>query len=535
MNNEQKYLLNMLKQFNQFCEEYQICYYLGGGVALGAVRHRGFIPWDDDIDLYITRKELQKLKQNKKALDKAGFVYLDHLEYPEYGNSVVRIVENTSTMFNPVRMNDETPKGSMIELFILDPLPDGDEARREWKKKQIIYLELLDSSFRALQMNQLKYINEERLERYLERVQKVGRNQVLQELEQELFSVEESDHCQYCMRWCGGDIRFEADWLGKPRYAPFEDTMLPLLPGAENAFREEYGEQWMYCSENMESEHTFVANYSTPYSVYVEDYGLFLSEADLKSAFANKKSLRRKQFFARLKTMKKSQELHAAQVDLNLNRKNVSLNALETLLEEGKVSQVQEVFSKWEKIQFSSLFKNAKQCLEIGDEYLYYALMGLISSDRLMDAGKVLSWRRGNTGIIAKLEEKIKNISDAWFFWHIGNENAMQEALYRAMEFEIPVEVYEEEYLKLQYENKNLEQDSVEQLQILQRKAEELFQKYPARKELLKLLGDINLKQGDIRNAIEMYYRCIRESRNGVVCLEAKDIIRTLKDGRKND
>lgn len=44
MNNEQKYLLNMLKQFNQFCEEYQIYYYLGGGAALGAVRHRGFIP-----------------------------------------------------------------------------------------------------------------------------------------------------------------------------------------------------------------------------------------------------------------------------------------------------------------------------------------------------------------------------------------------------------------------------------------------------------------------------------------------------------
>lgn len=117
MNNEQKYLLNMLKQFNQFCEEYQICYYLGGGAALGAVRHRGFIPWDDDIDLYITRKELQKLKQNKEALDRIGLVYLDHFEYPEYGNSVVRIVENTSTMFNPVRMNDETPKGSMIEPF----------------------------------------------------------------------------------------------------------------------------------------------------------------------------------------------------------------------------------------------------------------------------------------------------------------------------------------------------------------------------------------------------------------------------------
>ena len=350
-----------------------------------------------------------------------------------------------------------------------------------------------------------------------------------------MFSVEASDHCQYCMRWCGGDIRFEADWLGKPRYVPFEDTMLPILPGAENAFREEYGEQWMYFPENMESEHTFVVNYSIPYSVYVEDYSLFLSEADLKSAFAKKKNLTRKQFFARLKTMKKSQELHTAQVIFNLNRKNISLNALESFIEEGKVSQVREFFSKWEKVQFSPLFKNAKQCLEIGDEYLYYALMGLISSDRLMDAGKVLSWRKGNTGNIAKLEEKIKNICDAWFFWHIGNENAMQQALHRAIEFQIPVEVYEEEYLKLQCENKNLEYDSVEQLQILQRKAEALFQRYPARKELLKLLGDISRKQGDTSNSTEMYYRCIRESRNGVICQATKEIIESLEDRRKND
>ena len=186
-------------------------------------------------------------------------------------------------------------------------------------------------------------------------------------------------------------------------------------------------------------------------------------------------------------------------------------------------------------MQFSPLFKNAKQCLEIGDEYLYYALMGLISSDRLMDAGKVLSWRKGNTGNIAKLEEKIKNICDAWFFWHIGNENAMQQALHRAIEFQIPVEVYEEEYLKLQCENKNLEYASVEQLQILQRKAEALFQRYPARKELLNLLGDISRKQGDTRNAIKMYYRCIRESRNGVVCQATKEIIESLEDRRKND
>ena len=61
MLDEQIGLLTLLKEFDSICKKNNITYYLEGGSLLGAVRHKGFLPWDDDIDLCITRAEFKKL------------------------------------------------------------------------------------------------------------------------------------------------------------------------------------------------------------------------------------------------------------------------------------------------------------------------------------------------------------------------------------------------------------------------------------------------------------------------------------------
>lgn len=59
----QSYLLKMLLVFDAFCEDHGLEYFLAGGSALGAVRHKGFIPWDDDIDLAMLRPDFEKLER----------------------------------------------------------------------------------------------------------------------------------------------------------------------------------------------------------------------------------------------------------------------------------------------------------------------------------------------------------------------------------------------------------------------------------------------------------------------------------------
>jgi len=59
-----KYKRTLLETFQAFintCEKYALNYYCAGGTVLGAVRHNGFIPWDDDIDVFMPRKDYERL------------------------------------------------------------------------------------------------------------------------------------------------------------------------------------------------------------------------------------------------------------------------------------------------------------------------------------------------------------------------------------------------------------------------------------------------------------------------------------------
>lgn len=76
------HLLEILRDFDTICRNNHILYSLDAGTMLGAVRHKGFIPWDDDADVAMTRREFKKfIKACKKDLDKQKYV-LEYVGHP---------------------------------------------------------------------------------------------------------------------------------------------------------------------------------------------------------------------------------------------------------------------------------------------------------------------------------------------------------------------------------------------------------------------------------------------------------------------
>jgi LPS biosynthesis protein len=74
--------MGILNEVHRFCETQGITYFLSSGSLLGAVRHGGYIPWDDDIDIYMPRKDYERLLREFK--DNEQFKLLNPAKEPHY-------------------------------------------------------------------------------------------------------------------------------------------------------------------------------------------------------------------------------------------------------------------------------------------------------------------------------------------------------------------------------------------------------------------------------------------------------------------
>ncbi len=123
----QQVSLDMVLYFDSFCREHGLTYYLCGGCCIGAIRHGGFIPWDDDVDVFMPRQDYNKLTG----------LWQDTPRYSLEGNSetyicrrpFLAIHDNTTTFIQSYRKDMDVNHGVALDILPLDGCPKG------WRRK----------------------------------------------------------------------------------------------------------------------------------------------------------------------------------------------------------------------------------------------------------------------------------------------------------------------------------------------------------------------------------------------------------------
>lgn len=114
-------LVDMMLFFHEYCEKYDLKYFLTGGTLLGAVRHEGFIPWDDDIDLNIPRYDYEKLLNSFNENTNGRYKIISSRDSNYYLPSA-KLIDTTTVMKENCDTNMEI--GLFIDLFPMDNLSD---------------------------------------------------------------------------------------------------------------------------------------------------------------------------------------------------------------------------------------------------------------------------------------------------------------------------------------------------------------------------------------------------------------------------
>ena len=121
----QKVQLMMLKDFIKICEENNILYFVIGGTLLGTVRHGGFIPWDDDIDVLMFREDFEKLNNIMSNTSNDKYHLINVLNEETYHYTFARFnLKNTVLEEWWAKQVDYTVN-IFIDIFIMDNIPDN--------------------------------------------------------------------------------------------------------------------------------------------------------------------------------------------------------------------------------------------------------------------------------------------------------------------------------------------------------------------------------------------------------------------------
>lgn len=117
--------LSIMKKIHTFCTERDISYYLAYGTLIGAIRHSGFIPWDDDIDIQMFREDYERfIVEFTKVQEQYGCQIVNSKTKPYFGRNMSKVID-TNTVVIEKKYNKDDNIGVFVDIWPLDGTPNN--------------------------------------------------------------------------------------------------------------------------------------------------------------------------------------------------------------------------------------------------------------------------------------------------------------------------------------------------------------------------------------------------------------------------
>ena len=262
-------ILDLAEYFDQFCKENGIVYYLMGGTALGAVRHSGFIPWDDDFDVFMDRSNYLKfISIAKNKLDTESYYFQEEntKELPLYF-SKIRI--NNTTFIEKDVIGREMHHGIYIDIMCLNQTSSVSFIR---------YLQYLSARIlSAKALSERGYITTSIMKQILMFVIKYITPRVISNLLLKFVRSFNGRNTNLIGHFFGRapfkSTSFRASYLGNQKYIKFNSLNLPVPEFVEKYLTIRYGNRYMELPSEKEKmkypSHAFIVDTTKSYKEYM--------------------------------------------------------------------------------------------------------------------------------------------------------------------------------------------------------------------------------------------------------------------------
>lgn len=547
MTEKQELLLQLFLEVDEICKKHNLRYVMAGGTLIGVLRNEGFIPWDDDVDIYMPKSDWDKFVEIcKTEMPPNRALHCSDVDRT-YTNGFPRYASTDSCSIHKHQIISEDKAGEIIDVLTLDPIPDDDREYEKYRTHMMIYTDLLNISMvvgARWEIPAFKYLY------WLFRYKFLGKDRTLRKLEKIMFSYKEEECSRYAMRWGGCPFLFDKDMMFPVKYMNFEGNRVMVPNRTSDYLIWHYGDEWSYIPPHGEREsHESIY---VPGATYQEIRDEYLPRID-------KGRIRRQMTFRKFYCLLQAKGDHRLDVKRNRIKADVtardltarilkSEKSLETLLGEKRFEVLNEIFDDYYRVQLSVEFIGREDykgiqpfyhptLVPVEDSIFQAAMLTLIYTERVAKAYRLYEVRKKLDHLTPEMEQTVEDI-------RLFRKAASHYEFREMKEAEEIVDKLLKKYpdapgfVKFKCRFVMARVSDARSASEAERYLAYAMRIFPQDGYFMKYKGDLLWKKGLQDEAVSMYVRARECTNNGIVQLELDKFLtdkkeQAIKDCRK--